>query len=90
MQPVLAPAGCLQGADYVFHTASPFIRDVKDPKSQLIEPAVGGTQNVLASVAKNTDSIKRVVLTSSFACELTPPHALSTDLLDPKPGSYAT
>ena len=61
---------CPQGVDYVFHTASPFIRDVTDPKSQLIEPAVGGTKNVLASVAKNTDSIKRVVLTSSFACKL--------------------
>ena len=59
-----------QGADYVFHTASPFIRDVTDPKKQLIEPAVGGTKNVLFSVAKNTDSIKRVILTSSFACKL--------------------
>lgn len=59
-----------QGADYVFHTASPFIRDVTDPKKQLIEPAVGGTKNVLSSVAKNTDSIKRVILTSSFACKL--------------------
>jgi len=49
--------------------ASPFIRNVTDPKKQLIEPAVGGTKNVLGSVAKNTDSIKRVVLTSSFACK---------------------
>ena len=57
----------LQGADYVFHTASPFIRNVTDPKKELIEPAVEGTKNVLASVAKHTDSIKRVVLTSSFA-----------------------
>lgn len=62
----------LKGVDYVFHTASPFIRDVTDPKSQLIEPAVGGTKNVLASVAKNTDSIKRVVLTSSFASIVKP------------------
>lgn len=56
-----------QGADYVFHTASPFIRDVTDAKKQLIEPAVGGTENVLSSVAKHSKTIKRVVLTSSFA-----------------------
>ena len=59
----------MQDADYVFHTASPFIRDVTDPKKQLIEPAVGGTKNVLSSVAKHTNTVKRVVLTSSFACE---------------------
>ncbi|DBB11385.1 TPA: hypothetical protein ACH3X3_006804 [Trebouxia sp. C0006] len=57
----------VKGVDYVFHTASPFIRNVTDPKKQLIEPALGGTKDVLGSVAKNTDSIKRVVLTSSFA-----------------------
>lgn len=59
----------MQGADYVFHTASPFIRDVTDAKKQLIEPALGGTKNVLSSVAKHTNTIKRVVLTSSFAGE---------------------
>lgn len=60
----------MQGADYVFHTASPFIRDVTDAKKQLIEPAVGGTENVLSSVAKHAKAIKRVVLTSSFAGEV--------------------
>lgn len=59
----------LQGADFVFHTASPFFREVTDPQKQLIGPAVNGTKNVLASVAKHKDTIKRVVLTSSFACE---------------------
>ncbi|KAL0048803.1 hypothetical protein WJX82_011518 [Trebouxia sp. C0006] len=49
----------VKGVDYVFHTASPFIRNVTDPKKQLIEPALGGTKDVLGSVAKNTDSIKR-------------------------------
>ena len=60
----------MQGADFVFHTASPFIREVTDPQKQLIGPAVNGTKNVLSSVAKHKDTIKRVVLTSSFACEL--------------------
>ena len=41
------------GADYVFHTASPFFNDPKDAQKELVEPAVQGTSNVLHSVAKN-------------------------------------
>ena len=36
-------------------------------QKELIEPAVNGTKNVLGAVAKAKDSVKRVVLTSSFA-----------------------
>lgn len=51
--------------EIVFHTASPFIvRGLNDPQKELIEPALKGTRNVLNSVNK-TDSVKRVVLTSS-------------------------
>ncbi|MQL72393.1 hypothetical protein Taro_004761, partial [Colocasia esculenta] len=50
----------------VFHTASPFFRDVTDPQAELLDPAVKGTLNVLRSCAKAT-SIKRVVVTSSIA-----------------------
>lgn len=50
----------------VFHTASPFTVDVKDPQTQLIDPAVKGTRNVLEQ-ANRTDSVRRVVLTSSCA-----------------------
>ncbi|KAK3205251.1 hypothetical protein Dsin_019297 [Dipteronia sinensis] len=56
----------VDGCDGVFHTASPFYHDVKDPQAELIDPAVNGTLNVLNSCAK-TPSIKRVVLTSSIA-----------------------
>ncbi len=53
------------GCDTVIHTASPFfVSGVKDAKKELIDPAKLGTQNVLESVNR-TDSIKRVVLTSS-------------------------
>ena len=41
------------GADFVFHTASPFFTDYRDAQKELIEPAVHGTRNVLQSVAKN-------------------------------------
>jgi nucleoside-diphosphate-sugar epimerase len=56
----------VSGCDGVFHTASPFYHDVKDPEAELLDPAVKGTLNVLKSCAK-VPSIKRVVLTSSMA-----------------------
>lgn len=56
----------MQDCELVFHTASPFINSVKNPQKDLIEPALLGTRNVLNSVNK-TDTVKRVVLTSSCA-----------------------
>jgi nucleoside-diphosphate-sugar epimerase len=56
----------MQGCDVVFHTASPFTVAVKDPQKELIEPAQLGTRNVLET-ANQTESVKRVVLTSSCA-----------------------
>lgn len=40
---------------------------MEDPQRDLIDPALKGTTNVLGSVAKSKDSVKRVVLTSSVA-----------------------
>ncbi len=54
------------GCSIVFHTASPFISNFKDAQKDLIEPAVNGTKNVL-NAANRTDTVKRVVLTSSCA-----------------------
>src|SRR6056297_1676604 len=59
-------AEAMKGCEVVFHTASPFTNIVKDAQKQLIEPAVRGTENVLEQ-ANKTDSVKRVVLTSSCA-----------------------
>ena len=56
----------MQGCSIVFHTASPFTIDVKDPQKDLVDPAVLGTRNVLEE-ASRTDSVRRVVLTSSCA-----------------------
>lgn len=56
----------MQGCELVFHTASPFINAVKDPQRDLVDPALLGTRNVLFS-ANKTESVKRVVLTSSCA-----------------------
>ncbi|KAL0413694.1 UNVERIFIED_CONTAM: Tetraketide alpha-pyrone reductase 1 [Sesamum radiatum] len=58
----------IDGCDGVFHTASPVILDnYNDPQTELIEPAVKGTLNILSSCVKASSSIKRVVLTSSMA-----------------------
>jgi nucleoside-diphosphate-sugar epimerase len=55
----------MQDCEWVFHTASPFlVRGITDPQKQLIEPALQGTRNVL-NAANRTDSVKRVILTSS-------------------------
>ena len=54
------------GCQVVFHTASPFTIDVKDPQKELVDPAKLGTRNVLEEVNR-TPSVKRVVLTSSCA-----------------------
>ncbi|GAA4391269.1 NAD-dependent epimerase/dehydratase family protein [Tsukamurella soli] len=55
----------MAGCELVIHTASPFLMGkLDDPREQLIRPALEGTRNVLNSVNR-TDSVKRVVLTSS-------------------------
>lgn len=56
-----------KGCKLVLHTASPFFIDkIKDPQSQLIDPALKGTKNVLSAV-NNSGTVERVVLTSSCA-----------------------
>ncbi|UBV45396.1 NAD-dependent epimerase/dehydratase family protein (plasmid) [Deinococcus taeanensis] len=57
----------MNGCSVVIHTASPYFLDrPKDVERQLIQPALKGTQNVLASVNR-TETVRRVVLTSSIA-----------------------
>lgn len=56
----------MAGCELVFHTASPFILNVKDAYQDLVRPALEGSRNVL-ECANNTPSVKRVVLTSSIA-----------------------
>ncbi|KAK9915197.1 hypothetical protein WJX75_006019 [Coccomyxa subellipsoidea] len=57
----------VRGSTFLFHTASPFFIETPDPQKDLIDPALKGTQNVLASASKAKDTLKRVVLTSSVA-----------------------
>ncbi len=56
----------MKGCELVFHTASPFSLNVEDPQKDLVDPALKGTRNVLEA-ANRSESVKRVVLTSSCA-----------------------
>jgi len=62
----------VSGAEVCFHTASPFWMDarVTDPWAQLVRPAEAGTVNVLDACAAASSTVRRVVLTSSFAAAM--------------------
>ena len=53
-----------KGCDSIAHIASPFILKVQDAQTDLVDPAVKGTTNVLEA-ANKSNSVKKVVLTSS-------------------------
>ena len=65
----------VEGCQYVFHTASPYIWTVEDPKRDLVDPAVNGTLTLLKSCfkerSKQTDNdpnrLRRIIMTSSIA-----------------------
>lgn len=52
----------------VIHTASPFHFNIQTSvQKDLLDPAIIGTTGILKSVKKSAPSVKRVVITSSFA-----------------------
>lgn len=53
--------------DYVLHTASPFHFNVQDPVKDFLDPAIKGTTGILKAIKANAPTVKRVVITSSFA-----------------------
>lgn len=59
----------IPGIEVVLHTASPFHFNFKDPK-ELIDPAVNGTTGILKAIVRSAPSVRRVVVTSSFAALL--------------------
>ena len=54
----------IKGCSIVFHTASPFLFKFNNPQTDFLEPALGGTKNILKAV-NSTASVEKVVLTSS-------------------------
>ncbi|CAG9942844.1 unnamed protein product [Clonostachys rosea f. rosea IK726] len=58
--------------DAVIHTASPFHYNVTDPKKDLLDPAIIGTTGILESIKRYAPTVRRVVITSSFASMIIP------------------
>ncbi|KAI5458037.1 hypothetical protein BGZ63DRAFT_56189 [Mariannaea sp. PMI_226] len=61
------------GIEVVVHTASPFRLNITDPQKDLIDPAVIGTTGILKALHASAPSVKRVVITSSFAAIMNEP-----------------
>ena len=56
----------------VIHTSSPFHFNVTNTKKDLLDPAIIGTTGILKAIKKNASTVKRVVITSSFASIVNP------------------
>lgn len=56
----------LEGCSIVVHGGTPFQLDVKDPKTELFDPTIKGTENFIEA-AEKTDSIEKVVFIASVA-----------------------
>jgi nucleoside-diphosphate-sugar epimerase len=69
--PDIQATGALDAAakdvDYICHVASPYFTSTNDPIKELVEPAVNGTKNVIASALKSGGRLKRMTIVSSFA-----------------------
>lgn len=57
----------IPGIEVVLHTASPFHFHFTDPQTELIDPAVIGTTSILSAIHRSAPTVRRVVITSSFA-----------------------
>ncbi|KAL2004427.1 hypothetical protein VTN02DRAFT_38 [Thermoascus thermophilus] len=58
--------------DFVIHTASPFHFNVQDPVKDFLDPAIKGTTGILKAIKAHAPTVKRVVITSSFAAIINP------------------
>ena len=58
----------MEGCSIVFHTASPFRLDIKDPQKELIDPALRGTENVLTTANKISSVIVLFLLAVLLQC----------------------
>ncbi|KAK4180633.1 putative oxidoreductase [Triangularia setosa] len=72
---VFDPILCDHGPfTYVIHTASPYQLSFADPVADCLNPAINGTTSLLDSLHRLCPSVTRVVITSSSAAILNPPH----------------
>jgi len=57
----------VKGMTGIVHTANPFILNPKDNEEELLKPSINGVLNVLKAAAHEGPTIRRVILTASFA-----------------------
>jgi nucleoside-diphosphate-sugar epimerase len=62
------------GIQVVMHTASPFHFKWTDAQGELIDPALIGTTGILKAIKRSAPTVKRVIVTSSFASVLDEAH----------------
>jgi len=55
----------VKGVAGVIHLASPYLYSAVDPQKEIVDPAIEGVVSMLNACAKESSTIKRVVLTSS-------------------------
>ncbi|WP_372753238.1 NAD-dependent epimerase/dehydratase family protein [Mariniflexile sp.] len=60
----LALKDFVSDCDVVIHSGTPFILEVTDPKTELLDPTIKGTENVL-HVVHNTPSVEKLVFIAS-------------------------
>lgn len=60
----------LPGIEVIMHTASPCTLQYTDATTELIEPALLGTTNILRAAQRDAPQVRRVILTSSIAAML--------------------
>ncbi|EXJ74587.1 uncharacterized protein A1O5_02883 [Cladophialophora psammophila CBS 110553] len=60
----------VEGVTGIIHTANPFILNPKNNEEELLKPSIDGMLNVLEAAATQGSSLRRTVLTASFACVL--------------------
>lgn len=56
----------------VIHTASPFHFNFEDVQKNMLDPAINGTVGILKAVKAKAPTVKRVIITSSFAAIINP------------------
>ncbi|KAG6554199.1 hypothetical protein Mapa_004115 [Marchantia paleacea] len=61
-----AIAAVVAGCEGVFHVACPVVKDMDDPQTEMIDPAVIGVNNCMEACA--AAGVKRVILMSSIVC----------------------
>jgi len=74
----------LKSCNVVIHGGTPFKLDVKDPKSELFDPIIKGTENFLEAI-QETEGIEKVIFISSVAAYNTNHPMMPDDKADDNP-----